>query len=99
MKKQRFNQQWTLRHGTSSVMKSLMMEVEAPETVDLPHDAMIAMSRSADAPSGPGMAYFHGKELEYARTFFVSREERERAARQEELLYRLAQTVLFAERG
>ena len=24
------------------------------------------------------MAYFHGKELEYARTFFVSREERER---------------------
>lgn len=78
MKKQRFNQQWTLRHGTSSVMKSLMMEVEAPETVDLPHDAMIAMSRSADAPSGPGMAYFHGKELEYAKTFFVSREERER---------------------
>lgn len=78
MKKQRFNQQWTLSHGTSSVMKSLMMEAEAPETVDLPHDAMIAMSRSADAPSGPGMAYFHGKELEYARTFFVSREERER---------------------
>ena len=29
----------------------------------------------------------------------IFREERERAARQEELLYRLAQTVLFAERG
>lgn len=78
MRKQQLNRQWTLCHGTSSVMKSLMRSQEQREVVDLPHDAMITMPRSADAPSGAGMAYFHGENLEYSRTFFVSQEEKDR---------------------
>ncbi|MGX5682844.1 glycoside hydrolase family 2 TIM barrel-domain containing protein [Schumannella luteola] len=39
-----------------------------PTPVRLPHDAMLGMPRSADAPSGAHGAYFAGGAVEYSRT-------------------------------
>ena len=77
MKKQSFNQQWLLSKGTASMMESIMGGTKEKQTVELPHDAMITMSRSADAVSGAGMAYFHGDNVEYSKAFFVKAEERD----------------------
>lgn len=77
MRKQSFHQQWCLKKGSSSIMESMTGLAGGKDMVELPHDAMLAMPRSADAVSGAGMAYFHGENLEYSKTFFVPAEERD----------------------
>lgn len=77
MRKQLWNDGWKMHRGTSSAMDSVMSGSSAQaEKVRLPHDAMLSMDRSADAPSGPGMAYFHGEDIEYRKEFTVPEEER-----------------------
>lgn len=77
MQKVNFNQQWALCRGAKSIMESMMGGGSTDEPVALPHDAMLAMARSADAPSGPHMAYFQGENITYSKSFFVPAEEKE----------------------
>lgn len=76
MKKQLWNGGWKLRHGFSSIMDSISGKQIPAEEVHIPNDAMLSMGRSADAPSGPGMGYFHGENIEYTKEFEVPEEER-----------------------
>ena len=78
MKKSSFNQNWMLNHGLGSIMESMMGGAAKWEPVSLPHDAMITMKRSADAVSGPGMAYFEGENIEYAKEFEVPSSEKDK---------------------
>lgn len=78
MKVQNFNQGWVLNHEIGSIMTSVFGSNARPESVDLPHDAMISLPRGADQPSGAGVGYFKGENLEYSKKFFVSADERDK---------------------
>ncbi|WP_099466874.1 glycoside hydrolase family 2 protein [Konateibacter massiliensis] len=67
MKKQDFNNQWTVRKAE---------EVNA-QIIDLPHDAMIVEKREQSCASGSGGAYFPGGVYYYEKTFEVPEEWRE----------------------
>ena len=75
MLKQNINREWTLKHRTSSIMESVMGASDEEEVVNLPHDGMVSMDRSADAVSGPGMAYFQCENLSYEKKLFIPLEE------------------------
>ena len=77
MKKSSFNQAWTLKHNLSTIMESVMPSGGAVEEVTLPHDALIAMRRSADSAGGPGMGYFQGENIEYRKTFVIPSAEKD----------------------
>lgn len=78
MLKQSFNRDWFLNHGLGSIMESMMGGAAKWESVNLPHDAMITMNRSADAVSGPGMAYFEGENIEYLKEFTIPASEKDK---------------------
>lgn len=78
MKRCSFNQNWTLSHGLGTIMESMFGSNVKQEKVTLPHDAMITMNRSADAVSGPGMAYFEGENISYTKHFTVPSSEKDK---------------------
>lgn len=65
-----FNDAWTVR-PKSSIFAELGTPGPAPIDVRLPHDAMIALERSADAPGGAASGYFPSAVVEYSKTFPV----------------------------
>lgn len=77
MKKQDFNKSWTLMHGLSSIIESISGKQGKFEQVDLPHDGLISRPRYAQCPSGSGMAFFEGEDLQYSKTFFVGQDEKD----------------------
>ena len=77
MKRILINDNWRLCHGISSVLNSLFGGSLPSEPVTLPHDALPALGRSPDAPSGPDMAFFNGGNIEYVRSLYVPEEERD----------------------
>ena len=77
MKKTMLNDGWMLHNQISSVMTSLFGGGDAGRPVTLPHDALLATGRSADSPSGQGMAYFRGGNFEYVRKLDVPESERD----------------------
>ena len=78
MRKDNFNKNWTINHGLSTIMDSMLGGGSTAEQVTLPHDAMINMKRSADAVSGPGMAYFEGEDIEYVKQFVIPSTEKDK---------------------
>lgn len=62
MQKINFCDNWTFSRGLTP---------ENKETINLPHDAMIAERRGPEAPSGTAGAYFYGDVYTYEKTFDV----------------------------
>ena len=78
MLKQSFNQGWTLNHGLTTIIDSMLGGGASAEQVTLPHDAMITMKRSAESAGGPGMAYFEGENIEYVKQFVIPSSEKDK---------------------
>lgn len=70
-----FNDGWVLKRRFSSMMDALFGGADDAKPVTLPHDAMLAMPRSADSPGRADMAYFNAENIEYVKTFFVPQSE------------------------
>jgi len=59
-----WNQGWRYRH---------LQESEEPwKPVELPHDAMLAEPRRADAPSEANSGWFVGRDYEYASRYVLT---------------------------
>lgn len=71
MQKSSLNQHWKLSHHLGSLMESISGGTDRPEEVNLPHDAMLAMKRSPDSPSGANTGYFEGENICYIKEFTV----------------------------
>ncbi|HWH98467.1 MAG TPA: glycoside hydrolase family 2, partial [Pseudolysinimonas sp.] len=76
MTKQLLNDGWSVRRKVSGFVDLLGGAESRPVT--LPHDAMLALPRSADG--APSSAFFPGGEVEYSRTFDVPEDWRGRRA-------------------
>ncbi|MGA1836677.1 glycoside hydrolase family 2 TIM barrel-domain containing protein [Herbiconiux sp. 11R-BC] len=61
------NDGWTVS-PKRGLFDGLSGELAPAERVTLPHDAMLGLPRSADAPSGSHSGYFPGGAVEYTRT-------------------------------
>ena len=48
---------------------------EAPQSINLPHDAMLYEKRDRNAPTAGACGYFPGGAYEYRKTFFMPKEE------------------------
>ncbi|QIG39317.1 glycoside hydrolase family 2 protein [Microbacterium sp. 4R-513] len=71
---------------------------QEPRPVRLPHDALRDLERSADSPQGVHAGYYPGGVFEYAKTFDVPEEWRERSVQLEfEGVYRDAAVFLNGE--
>ena len=70
MEKINFNLDWQFKRAESS---------EKPQTVNLPHDAMLYEKRDRKAPTAGACGYFPGGAYEYTKSFFIPKEEQERA--------------------
>jgi len=69
MKKQLFNDNWMLLHGSGSALAALFGGTgENPEPVTLPHDAIISTER-VNTPLGGGMGFYQGKNINYLKKF------------------------------
>ena len=70
MKKINFNLDWQFKRAGSS---------EKPQTVNLPHDAMLYEKRDRKAPTAGACGYFPGGAYEYTKSFFIPEEEQKKA--------------------
>ncbi|RXZ72526.1 glycoside hydrolase family 2 TIM barrel-domain containing protein [Agromyces albus] len=70
MSRTSFNQDWRVRPKVSQFAQ-LQGGADEGAPVTLPHDAILALPRSADAVSGGRAAYFPGGAFEYRKTFDV----------------------------
>ncbi|MBY0217810.1 glycoside hydrolase family 2 protein [Paenibacillus illinoisensis] len=70
-----FNQDWTV--GPHSGFFNMAPD-QQPKKITLPHDAMISLSRNMNALSGGKKAYFPDGTYEYAKSFFVPEEYKEK---------------------
>ena len=52
---------------------------EAPQSINLPHDAMLYEKRDRNAPTAGACGYFPGGAYEYRKTFFMPKEEQKKA--------------------
>lgn len=77
MIKQNFNKTWTLKHGVSTILESIMGNQGKTKQINLPHDALISRPRYDGCVSGPGMAYFEGENVSYSKNFFVGEDEKD----------------------
>lgn len=59
-------------------MESISGGTDRPEEVNLPHDAMLAMKRSPDSPSGANTGYFEGENICYIKEFTVPAAEKDK---------------------
>ena len=66
MKKTNFNLDWQFKCVDSD---------EAPQSINLPHDAMLYEKRDRNAPTAGACGYFPGGAYEYRKTFFMPKEE------------------------
>lgn len=78
MQKSSLNQHWKLSHHLGSLMESISGGTDRPEEVNLPHDAMLAMKRSPDSPSGANTGYFEGENICYSKEFTVPSAEKDK---------------------
>ncbi|SDY60963.1 glycoside hydrolase family 2 TIM barrel-domain containing protein [Herbiconiux ginsengi] len=67
MKSTPFNDGWSVT-AKRGLFDGISGEPVAASTVTLPHDAMLSLERSADAPAGSHGAYFPGGAVEYTRS-------------------------------
>lgn len=74
-----FNRGWTVAPKVSRFAK-LQGTQEDERCIDLPHDALVSMPRSPDAPSGGRTAYFPSGAFTYVKSFDVPEAWRERRA-------------------
>lgn len=65
-----FNSGWVVQPKVS-IFSQLSGDPGGRVEVTLPHDAMLAMERSAEANGGASNAYFHGGAVEYSKNFDV----------------------------
>ena len=70
MKKTNFNLDWQFKCVDSD---------EAPQSINLPHDAMLYEKRDRNAPTAGACGYFPGGAYEYRKTFFMPKEEHKKA--------------------
>ena len=66
MKKTNFNLNWQFKRVDSD---------EAPQPINLPHDAMLYEKRDRNTPTAGACGYFPGGAYEYSKTFFMPKEE------------------------
>lgn len=66
MKKTNFNMNWHFKRIDSD---------EAPQSINLPHDAMLYEKRDRNTPTAGACGYFPGGAYEYRKTFFMPKEE------------------------
>ena len=69
MKKINFNLDWQFKRAGSS---------EKPQTVNLPHDAMLSEPRTEIAEGGLNVSWFEGRDYVYSKKYFFSEAELER---------------------
>ena len=62
MKKTNFNMNWHFKRIDSD---------EAPQSINLPHDAMLYEKRDRNTPTAGACGYFPGGAYEYRKTFFM----------------------------
>jgi len=74
MIRQNLNKKWQLTKGKSSLMATMTGAGAQVEYVDLPHDAMIHETPSADAVSGAQTGFYPGGEYTYTKTLSVPAE-------------------------
>lgn len=72
-----FNRDWFVQPNVS-IFQQLNDDPDNRTRVTLPHDAMITMPRSADAPGGAGAGYFTGGAVQYSKSFPVPLEWRDK---------------------
>ncbi|MGA1838273.1 glycoside hydrolase family 2 TIM barrel-domain containing protein [Herbiconiux sp. 11R-BC] len=72
-----FNDGWTVKPKTS-IFAQLSGPGESAEPVTLPHDAVIALPRSADSPQGSAAGYTASGAFEYEKSFLVPAEYRDK---------------------
>jgi beta-galactosidase len=70
-----FNDGWAVR-PKKSLFAELSAPASPPQPVTLPHDALIALQRSADSVQGSHTGYFPDGAFEYSKTFEVPEEYR-----------------------
>lgn len=69
MKKQLFNQGWTVNPADASSLTALLGgPVTPPKPVTLPHDYLVEIPRDPNEPNGPGNGFFHEIDMEYKTT-------------------------------
>ena len=68
MKKTSFNLNWQFKRVDSD---------EAPQSINLPHDAMLYEKRDRNTPSAGACGYFPGGAYEYSKTFYMPEDEHE----------------------
>ena len=91
MKKINFNLDWQFKRAGSS---------EKPQTVNLPHDAMLYEKRDRKAPTAGACGYFPGGAYEYTKSFFIPEEEQKKAYILEfEGVYKNAKIYVAGHRG
>ena len=71
MKRIDFNEGWTFHRGAGTALEHTLGVQDAPETVTLPHDAMIRMPRDPDAPSGNASGYYPCRTVHYTKEFVI----------------------------
>ena len=77
MTRSSFNDLWTVGPNVS-VFSEITGGASSTEPVTLPHDAMLALPRSADAAGGSSSGYFPGGAVTYRKTFLAPDEWRSR---------------------
>ena len=69
MKKQLFNQGWTVNPADASSLTALLGgPVTPPKPVTLPHVYLVEIPRDPNEPNGPGNGFFHEIDMEYKTT-------------------------------
>ena len=68
MKKTNFNLNWQFKRVDSD---------EAPQSINLPHDAMLYEKRDRNTPTAGACGYFPGGAYEYSKTFYMPEDEHE----------------------
>lgn len=69
MKKQLFNQGWTVKPADASSLTALFGgPATPPKPVTLPHDYLVEIPRDPNEPNGPGNGFFHEIDMEYKTT-------------------------------
>lgn len=76
MLRENFNDNWKVCRSVAALDALFYPEkVQEPQSVTLPHDAMICSGRSPEYPTAGGGAFFKAENLEYTKTFFVPKED------------------------
>jgi beta-galactosidase len=73
MRRTSFNDGWALRPSTSPFLE-VLGQAEAPMPVTLPHDALLAKSRSADNVPGALTGFYADGVVEYIKTLTVPKD-------------------------